>query len=129
MGSVAESAEHARERKAAAREAGRRRQAVTALAVADATITYTLRQLANGLSPEQARSAALEMAAELEAVAADLRRLTRMRPADRRVRARYLAGLGVTQAEIARQLGVSYTAVRYYVAGRPCPPDGRKATP
>ena len=126
---MAEAAEHAKERKAAAREAGRRRQPADVLRIAASMATYAARQLADGLSPEQARRAALETAGELEAVAADLRRLTRLRPADRRVLARQLAGLGMTRAEIAKQLGVSYTCVRYYVAGRPCPPDGRKATP
>jgi hypothetical protein len=116
MGTVAETTRA--EFRARGREADRRRQAVTALSVAEATIEYARRQLANGLTPEQARSAALETAGELEAVAAALRRLTRMRPADRRVLARQLAGVGLTTQQIARQLGVSDKCARNYVQGR-----------
>ena len=44
---------------------------------------------------------------ELEAVAAALRRLTRMGPADRRRLARLMVGSGMTQREVAVRLGVS----------------------
>jgi hypothetical protein len=115
---VAESPEHARERKTAAREAARRREAVTVLAVAEATIGYARRQLGNGLSPPEARQCALETAAELASVADQLRRLTRLRPADRRALAAGLANFGLTTRQIARQLGVSDRAVRNYVVGR-----------
>jgi hypothetical protein len=105
------------ERRRPEREADRRAQAVTALLVAEATVAYARRQLANGLTREQARQAALETAAELEAVAAGLRRLTRLSIAERRALAVHLADFGLPTQEIARQLGVSDRAVRYYAKG------------
>lgn len=61
------------------------------LVVAQSTVGYAITQLSDGLAPQAAREAAIEAAAELEAVAAALRRLTRMGPSDRR----RLAGLFV----------------------------------
>lgn len=111
--------ERARERKALAREAERRRRAATALTVTASTCSYAAAQLANGLGPQQARSAAREVAATLEATAAELRRLTRLRGPERRVLAVMLAGRGLPQREIALQLGVCDRTVRSYLAGRP----------
>jgi len=104
-------------RKAAAREAERRHRAVTALTVAEATIAYARRQLGNGLTTGQARQAALETAESLEQVAADLRKLAPMPVAQRRALAVYLAGSGLSTQVIARQLGISDRAARYYVRG------------
>jgi hypothetical protein len=105
-------------RKARAREADRRRQAVTLLNVAGGTLHYAVRQLGNGLSPEEARTVALESAAVLAETADALRRLTRLSGAERRRLARQLAALGVPTRRIAAQVGVSERSVRYYVAGR-----------
>jgi DNA-directed RNA polymerase specialized sigma24 family protein len=105
----------------AAREAQRRREVVTVLAVGQATIVYVTRVLANGATPQEARVAALEAAGELEATAEALRRAVRLAPAERRQLARQLAELGWPTGRIARQLGVSDRAVRYYLAGRACP--------
>jgi DNA-directed RNA polymerase specialized sigma24 family protein len=80
--------------------------------VAGGTIGYAVAQLSDGLSPEQAREAAVEAAVELEAVAAALRRLTRMGPADRRRLARLMVGSGMTQREVAVRLGVAERTVR-----------------
>jgi len=49
---------------------------VTVLRLAEAIARYSTEQIGNGLSPEQARRAALDIAAELELVAGKLRRLT-----------------------------------------------------
>ena len=103
------------------REDARRRQAAADLRLTATLISYAATQLADGLNPQQARRAALETAAELEAVAASLRRLTRLPPAQRRILARQLAQLGRPTQEIARQVGVSERSVRYYLHGRPPP--------
>jgi DNA-binding NarL/FixJ family response regulator len=100
------------------REAVRRREAAAALRLAATMSTYAARQLADGLSPEQARRAALEAAGELAGVAEQLRRLTRLRSAERRLLAVQLANFGLTTRQIAQQLGVSDKAARNYVAGR-----------
>jgi hypothetical protein len=129
IGGVPEPAE--RDRKRRAYEAVRRREAVTMLRVAEAMCGYAASQLADGLSPEEARAAAIEAAGELAALAAGLRRLTRLRPADRRVLAAQLAALGLSRREVAGHLGVSDRAVRGYLARsnghtspKPRPPPG-----
>ena len=104
-------------RKQAARQADRRAQAVTELAVAEATIGYARRQLANGLTPKQVTQAALETAVLLEQSATALRRLTRLSVAQRRALAVHLATLGLPTQEIAWQLGVSDRAARNYAKG------------
>ena len=58
--------------RAARREPSReaaRRQAVTTLEVAGAVASYAARSIGNGLSPEAARRAVIDAAAELELVA------------------------------------------------------------
>ena len=102
----------------AAREAARRREAVDLLRLAAVTVDYTLRELANGLNPEQARVAAIEAAAELSVVSEELRRLTRLGPAERRTLALQLTSLGMTQREAAARLGVSERTVRWWVTER-----------
>jgi DNA-directed RNA polymerase specialized sigma24 family protein len=110
------------DRRRAAREAARRREAMAALRVAEATIVYAQRQIGNGLSPAQARQAALEAAGELEVLAGELRRAIRLGPAERRVLARQLAALGMSRREVAARLGVSERAVWGYL--RPRVPAG-----
>ena len=71
---------------------------------------YAAGQLADGLGPEAARRAALDVAAELEATAGVLRRLARPDAGERderRALAVELAGAGMSHQQIARQLGVS----------------------
>jgi hypothetical protein len=104
-----------------AREAERRRQVVAVLQVGEATMAYVARVLSNGATPEQARLVALEAAGELVATAEALRRAVQLAPAERRTLARKLAGMGWPTGRIARQIGVSDRAVRYYLAGRACP--------
>jgi hypothetical protein len=116
---VPESAEKSAERKRRARIADRRRRAVNILNITEATSRYGASQLANGIGPAEARTLALELAAELTAAADSLRRLTRIGPAERRVLARQLAALGLGTLEISRQLGVSERCTRYYLTGKP----------
>jgi len=108
-------------RKALAREAERRRRAVTMLQISEATCRYAASALANGTGPDEARQTALFVAGELEQVAAGLRRLTRLPGPERRVLAVQLHGFGWTTKRIAAQLGVTPRCVRYYLAGRVCP--------
>lgn len=103
------------ERKRRVRAAARRREAVTLLNVAGGTIHYCVRQLGNGIGPEEARLVAAEAAEELAVVARELRRLTRLGPAERRVLARQLVALGMTRHEAAVRLGLSDSAVRSYL--------------
>lgn len=96
------------------REAGRRREAASLLRLVAATAGYTSHQLGNGLTPAQARQAAVEAAGELEAAASSLRRLARPPLAERKAMARLLAGTGMSWPEMARRLGVcERTAHRY----------------
>jgi DNA-binding NarL/FixJ family response regulator len=114
-------------RRAAGREAGRRREAADLLRIGAGMCQYGAAQLSDGLAPEQARQAALEAAGELQDLAEQLRRLTRLRPADRRALAAELAASGLTTQQIARQLGVCDRAVRNYVQGRRS--DGQQWAP
>jgi DNA-binding CsgD family transcriptional regulator len=107
------------ERRAAGRDADRRRQAADELRLAASLAEYAAGQIGNGLTPGQARRAAVEAAGELEAAAAAVRRLARLRLAERRAVAKLLAAQGMSRVEIARRLGVSDRAVYYYVRGRP----------
>jgi DNA-binding NarL/FixJ family response regulator len=101
------------------RAAASRREAVNALRLGSDLCNYAAGQLANGLTPEQARDTALETAAELNALATALRRLTRPAGApDRRAQAVQLANLGLTNRQIAVRLGVSTRAVSSYFSGR-----------
>jgi Homeodomain-like domain-containing protein len=92
-----------------AREAARRR-AVDVLTIASAIADYGARSIGNGLGPDEARRAAVEVAVELEHVAATLRRLARtdrLDPAGRRALAAELAADGISQRQIAARLGVT----------------------
>ena len=109
------------EREAIARQA-RRRQAVTVLRVGETVCGYAAAQLADGLSPEAARQAARDAAAELEVIAGTLRRLTRPRPdldaAGRRALAVELARRGLSHRQIAARVGRSERRVWDYLRGR-----------
>ena len=109
------SAEQSAERKALAR-----REAVTVLRVGESMCGYAAAQLANGLSPEQARQAALDVAAELEITAGKLRRLAlaRLDPAERRALVVELASTGMSQRQIAVRVGRSKRTVWGYLRGR-----------
>ena len=101
-----ESAQSAARRKALARAVERRRRAVTELLLAESLCAYAADQIGNGLSAEQARLAALEMAGELTAVAQVLRKAAWVSTADRRALAVELRGLGYPTKAIADRLGV-----------------------
>ena len=88
------------------------------LRITEATCRYAAAQLGNGADPGEARATAVFVAGELAEVAAALRRLTRLGPAERRALAAQLAALGMGPARIAVRLGVSERCARYYVAGR-----------
>lgn len=103
------------DRKAAGRAAARRRDAVVALRVAESVAGYGARRLADGLGPAQSRAAVLELAAELGEVAAMLRRLARVRAGERREEAAELAGLGLSNREIADRMGISPRTVGGYL--------------
>ena len=119
------SAAQSAERKALAREAARRRQAVTELRVAASTAAYAADQLSNGLGPGEARRAALFAAGELAAVAGALRRAVRLSPAERRVLAVRLDALGMTRHQIGERIGVSERAVWTYLR----PGSGHRGSP
>ena len=104
-GCVSETADAVRRR--LPREAARRRQAVATLRLAEAVARYAADQMANGLAPEEARAAAIDAAGELAELAALLRKLTRLGPAERRELALELGGLGWDKQRIAVRLGLS----------------------
>jgi DNA-binding CsgD family transcriptional regulator len=105
-------------RKARLREAERRRQAVSALAIGECACRYAKSELANGLDPAAARELVAEMAGELAAVAQVLRRVGWLTVAERRSLAILMAGRGMPTQQIADRLGVSTRSVRNYVRGR-----------
>jgi len=98
--------------------AGERRRAVDLLRVTEAMASYSAAQVDNGLPPEEARQAVVDVAGELAAVAVELRRLARVSSRDRRLLAREFHDAGVTVAETAARLGVAPRTVAYYLAGR-----------
>ena len=114
------------------REAARR-QAVDTLNIVSAIAAYSAREVGNGLSPESARRAVVDAAAELERAASRLRRLAgRPRAPDtgaRRVVAGELAAAGVPAAQVAVRLGVHVSTVRKWrrrAAGLPRGGDLRR---
>jgi DNA-directed RNA polymerase specialized sigma24 family protein len=105
------------------REAARR-EAVGALRITASIAAYSAEQIGNGLSPQAAQQAALDVAGELEAVAGKLRRLAlaRLNPAERRALVAELAHEGMSNVRIGAALGVHETTVRRdkaALAGRP----------
>lgn len=106
-------------RREPSREAARR-QAVDTLNIVSAIAGYTAVAVADGLSPEAARLAVVDAAAELELAASALRRLARPEPsADRRAVARELDALGWSRQDIAERLGVNLETARRYLRARP----------
>ena len=87
------------------RERARRREAVAMLRLGEMMCGYAAAQLGDGLPPEQARLAAVEVASELAEVAAALRRLARLSASERRLLVHRLTGLGLSRVEVARRLG------------------------
>ena len=83
------------------------------LRVGESMCGYAAASIGNGLSPDDARRAALDVAAELAELAAALRRLTRLDldAAQRRALAVELAASGLSQRQIGEQLGVSKKTV------------------
>jgi DNA-binding CsgD family transcriptional regulator len=106
------------ERRALGREADRRRQAASELRMAASMAAYAATQVGDGLTPAQARQALVEAAMELEAVAASVRRLARLRARERARLARLLAAQGHGTQEIATRLGVSAHTAWHYCHGR-----------
>lgn len=88
------------------------------LNISGGVLIHATRRLGNGLPPEQARAVVVEAAGELAVLAAELRKLTRLGPAERRALAVQLVALGMTRHEAAIRLGVSDRAVTNYLAGR-----------
>ena len=88
------------------------------LQIAEATCRYAASVIGNGVSPAEARETAVFTAGELAVVAETLRRLTRLGPAQRRVLAVQLTGLGMSRREVAARVGVSERSVRYYLRPR-----------
>jgi hypothetical protein len=119
---VPESAAAHAERKRLAREAARRRSAVTMLQIAECGCRYAAHQLnGSGLGAAEARAVAVEMAAELAQAAEALLRLTRLSLPERRALARRLAAQGMPTRQVAWRVGVCERTVRFYLAGRPGP--------
>jgi len=112
------------EQKRAMREQARRREAEAMLRLTAAMCEYAAGQLADGLSPGQARAAALEAAGELAVVAEVLRRKVRLGPAERRALAVQLHALGVPRREMGWRLGVSEVSVRHYLRAAGIGPAG-----
>lgn len=108
----------AAERKRAAREAERRREAAALLRLMSSLCEYGAKQVADGLAPDEARAAVIEMAGEFTAAAVSLRRLARVPARERAALARSLAGLGYGTQEIATRLGVSAHSAWNYQHGR-----------
>ena len=81
------------------------------LRVGEMMCGYAAAQLANGLSPRQARAAAAEAASELSEVAAALRHLARPSASERRALVGQLTALGLSRVEVARRLGCSERTV------------------
>jgi hypothetical protein len=106
------------ERKRAAREAERRRQAASALKITAAMCQYASVQVGNGMRPEEARDALVDLAGELARTAVLLRRLARLSARERAAQARRLAGLGMGTQEIATRLGVCAHTAWHYQHGR-----------
>ncbi len=88
-----------------------RARVVDLLRIAEGIAGYAAREVGNGLGPDEARRAALEAAADLEAAASALRGLARPDPvadsAARRAAALELAASGWPARAIAERLGVN----------------------
>jgi DNA-directed RNA polymerase specialized sigma24 family protein len=96
----------------------RRAEAANLLRLVASMASYASAQVSDGLSPEPAREVVAEMAGELAAASASLRRLARLDPEDRQRLARLMAGNGVPVVEVARRLGCAERTVHRWL-GRP----------
>ena len=99
-----------------ARRVARRRELVTELRVAEATVGYAARVLGNGVSPVEAAETALEVSAQLDQLAVVLRKSVRLPPGRRRLLVGRLIGLGYTQEATAARAGVSVKTIQRDVA-------------
>jgi DNA-directed RNA polymerase specialized sigma24 family protein len=88
------------------------------LQITEATCRYAASQLSNGTGPDEARETALFVAGELAMMAETLRKLTRLRPDERREMARQLDALGWPKRQVAARLGISERSVWRYTAAR-----------
>jgi hypothetical protein len=97
------------------RRAAERREAVALLRLVADLAGYAAAQVGNGLSPADARAAIGEVAAEIDAAAARLRRMGAL--AERRNLARLLLGQGMTGTQVAARVGLSEKTVYRYRRG------------
>jgi DNA-directed RNA polymerase specialized sigma24 family protein len=99
-----------------ARQAARRREAVTALRVGEAVCADAASALGNGAGPTEAREVAWATAVELVEVAEALRRTIRPTRFERQWMAQQWAGRGLlSKRQIADRLGVSERTVHRYL--------------
>jgi len=96
------------------RRAAERREAVALLKLVADLASYSAGQVGNGLAPADALAAVREVAAELDAAAARLRRIARPGPAERRTVVRLLFAQGMSGAQIAARVGLSEKSVYRY---------------
>jgi DNA-directed RNA polymerase specialized sigma24 family protein len=101
-----------------ARRAARRGELVMELRVAESVIGYAVRQLSNGIGPEEAAETALEASAQLSRLAVVIRKSVRLPAVHRRVLVSKLADLGYTQEAIGLRAGVSVKTVQRDLARR-----------
>jgi DNA-directed RNA polymerase specialized sigma24 family protein len=106
-------------KQARARRAAERREAVALLRLIADLAAYASGQIGNGLSPDGAREAIGEAAAELAEAAVRLRRMARPGPAERRLVVRLLFAQGMSGAQVAARAGVSEKTVYRYRAQEP----------
>ena len=99
-------------------ERGTRARVVDLLRIAEGIAGYAARSVGNGLGQAEARSAAVDVAADLEVIASRLRALARLDVAGRRAAALELAAAGWSRQAIAERFGVTpETARRWLRAG------------
>jgi hypothetical protein len=103
----------------------RRREAVTALRLAEGAARHAAVVLSNGATPAQAVQTAREAAAQLDLAVASLARLTRPGSlAERKLLVTRLAAMGWTRAQIARHAGLSERTVHRVLRPRSPAGDG-----
>jgi hypothetical protein len=112
-------------KQARARRAAERREAVALLRLVADLAAYGAAQVGNGLAPDEARAAVGEMAGELAAVAARLRRMARPGSPgsdERRAAVRLLLAHGMSGAQVAARVGLSEKTIYRYRARPTGPP-------
>ena len=94
-----------------------RGRVVDLLRIAESIAGYAAGQVGNGLGQAEARSAAVDVAADLEVIASRLRELARLDldAAGRRALALELAAAGWSRQAIAERLGVTAETARRYL--------------